>query len=388
MWEVVILAGLARHGNLNHEVELQTGKRPDIHFDDGKISFTADITCVSDRGLNDRNPYWELMDLLTAAQRKLRLPAGGLDLRVLSTEEWDNGTRRTSLRLPPRKRLQEFVQAQIIPELRTQIKAGVNPLRIAINDDHLGVEITINTAGAQFTTGGFSPYTTPTLIDDNPLYKALREKAKKQLRGIEGFSGIIVGDGDCTALSCDHLGSKFFRPEEIAANVLRQYSSLDFVLMIAIQDVNVGNVSRPVSKPMLVTRHDDQMRKDLIVVFNKMLSELPIAVNTAVNGARRAMEVEYELGNHGGYRVEGDKITISARELMEVLAGARTFDDHDFKAAPDDGQKGAIRQFFAIALAEGRLPAKMSVLPSTDDDNDSWVEFEFGEPDAAITPFR
>lgn len=387
MWEVVILSGLAKHGKLAHEAELQSGKRPDIHFDNGKVIFTADIACVSDRGLDDKNPFWELMALLAAVQRKLRLPAGGLDLRVSGKEEWADGTRRTTLRLPPRKRLQDFVQQQILPELRAQMKEGVNPLRVTI--DELGLDLTINTAGAEFTTGGFSPYSTPTKIDENPLYSALREKAKKQLRGIEGISGIIVGDGDCTALSCDHLGSKFYRPEEIAHDILRQYSSVDFVLMIAIQEVNIGGVSRPVPKPILVTRHDDQTRQDLVEVFNKMLSELPIAVNTAVNGAKRAMENGYGLGNHGGYRMTSHKISVSARELMEVLAGTRTFDDTDFKVARrGDSARGDLCRAFATALAEGRLPAQVIVLPSTDDDNDTWVEFELGEPDVAISPFR
>src|SRR5690606_7787367 len=52
MWEVVVLSGLAKIGILEHELPLRSGRRPDIRFSNPEVRFTADITSVSDSGLD------------------------------------------------------------------------------------------------------------------------------------------------------------------------------------------------------------------------------------------------------------------------------------------------------------------------------------------------
>lgn len=60
MWEVVILHALSLQSAVATEEPLASGRRPDVRFDDGRIGFTADITCVSDEGLDEANPNHEL----------------------------------------------------------------------------------------------------------------------------------------------------------------------------------------------------------------------------------------------------------------------------------------------------------------------------------------
>ena len=73
------------------------------------------------------------------------------------------------------------------------------------------------------------------------------------------------------------------------------------------------------------------------------------------------------------------RIKMSARSVLEVLAGRIKPEDFD-SANPD-----AV-QYFARMLEQGRLlvGAKVERVSESDDD---WIEFEFSEPDPAISRF-
>jgi hypothetical protein len=390
MWEVVVFCALAKCGDLRHEEPLASGSKPDILYEDGSIRFIADVTCVSDEGLHERNPYEELVRLINEVKSRLRLPAGGLDVRVAARRDV-----RTTLRLPPRKMLQEFVQKEIRPLIKEQMDARVSQIRIMIDDDRAGIEITIDPAGSAFSSGSFPSYDAPTDLVSNPLYNAMKAKASGQLRDAGGLTGIIVGDGDSAALGDDRIGLGAYSPKQIAEELLRQYSSIDFVLLLAVREGVAATVpprSYSFVHPILVMRQGDGRRNDLAAVIKRMMQEFPMPTNSAANGARRATESGYDLGHHGGYEMSDDRIRVSARELMEVLAGIRTFDDGGAlnveAARRNPGPQSEITKAFLRALKKGRLPSNVSVVPGGDDENDNWIEFELGERDPAISPFR
>jgi len=181
MWELVVLHGLSKCGALQNEVELPSLRRPDILFERGVLRMTADVTAVSDEGLDNDNPYYELSRLIEAAKNKLKLPVGGLDLRVRSKHESTKRGNRTVLLLPPRNKLQEFVGQTMAPQLREQMAIGTFPLRIVIDDGEIGIDITIDPTKSPYSSGGFAAYDVPTIKDRNPLYSALKVKAE-QLR--------------------------------------------------------------------------------------------------------------------------------------------------------------------------------------------------------------
>lgn len=394
MWEVVILHALSTCGNLAHEVPLSDRSRPDIFFDNGAISFTADITSVSDEGLDEESPVFELFKLLARVQEKLSLPSGGLDIRPYRKVIENSRGTRTVLRLPPRKQLNEFIKNEIVPPLRSQLQAGTFPLRVVIDDETAGLEIIIDPAGGEFNSGGFAAYTTPTIKDVNPLYKALKAKAS-QLRQADGIKGVIAADGDCAAFADDRIGGDTVPMEKIAEEFLRQYSSMDFVLLLAVREgIGAQLPAHTVLRlhPKLVMRNGDERRRSLALVFEKAIANFPEPVNSSSNGAVRAAEKGFDLGNHGGYEMGSGKIRVSARELMEVLAGIRTFDDGGAlnvdAARKAPGPQSPISREFLAELSAGRLPAKVSVIRTGENENDDWIEFEFGDRDAAISKFR
>ncbi|NTF55041.1 hypothetical protein G6K93_16010 [Agrobacterium rhizogenes] len=395
MWEVVVFHGLAACGALESELALPTGRRPDVWFNGNNIQFVADVTSVSDEGLDDQNPHAELAKLIEKAKAKLRLPIGGLELRVHSRQEKSSRGSRRILKLPPRKQLVGFVDQEVLPKLREQLDAGAKVLRLSVDDDDVGIEIVIDPTRSPISTYGFAAYDVPTIKDRNPLYNALKSKAG-QLRSAPGVAGVILGDADCAALAERQPTQQSVSAEDIAKELLRQYSSLDFVLLLS-----VGEDRRPFFPPTEPRRHvhahlmvqdGSTIRESLSCVFRAMIEEFPQPVNMPANGALRAREQHYEMGYHGGNRLSGPKIRLSSRELVEVLAGLRTLDDNGARnvdaarrlpSRPSDTAAAFSRQ-----LSMGRLPIRINLEKTDENDNDDWVEFEFGDPDPAIAPFK
>lgn len=97
MWEVVVLHALAKCGPLQSEAPLSSGRRPDVSFNNGALRLTADITAVSDEGLDDDNPYFELSELVEKAKTKLGFRIGGVDLRIRSKHHQSARGTRTVL---------------------------------------------------------------------------------------------------------------------------------------------------------------------------------------------------------------------------------------------------------------------------------------------------
>lgn len=396
MWELAVFHGLSKYGSLQSEVELTSGRRPDIQFHGHELQITADVTAVSDEGLDQDNPYHELNQLIEAAKNKLGLPIGGLDLRVMHrTESTKRGT-RLSLKLPLRQKLREFVDREVLPILREQVAAGQIPLSVVIDDEDVGVVITIDPSKSPYNSGGFTAYDLPTIKDRNPLYRALKAKAD-QLRGAPGLSGIIVGDADCVALSERSQLSSGVSTRMIVQEFFRQHTSVDFVVLLSIREGmrNWLDVKPPERKNhfSLFVRDGCTFTSQLSALFDEITKHFPKPAMMPVNGAYRAREKGYDLGHHGNYTTTGsDMIRIGLRELTEVLAGLRTLQDNGAKPIEAGGSRhqehNIPQSVIRNNLMLGRLPLSMDIIKTDENDNDDWVEINFGEVDPAIAPLR
>lgn len=396
MWELVVLHGLAKCGSLQYEMPLASLRQPDILFEKDALRLTADVTSVSDEGLDKNNPYHELSQLIETAKNKLNLPAGGLDLRISAKHESTKRGTRTVLLLPPRRTLQEFVHHKIVPMLSEQIASGALPLRIVINDDDVGLEINIDPAKSPYSSGSFAAYDVPKIKDRNPLYSALKAKAE-QLRGASGITGIIVGDGDCVALSrrSENLGE--VSTKQIVAEFLRQFSSIDFVLLLSVREACHGWPIDPApvrqNYVSLFVQEGYDAQSELNTLFQAMKEHFPKPSMMPVNGALRAREDDYDLGYHGAYSVSGSRVTrLGLREFTEIFAGLRTLQDNGAKyveasrklpQGPNHLQSIVLRN-----LREGCLPESIKIIKTGEEGDDDWVEICFGEVDPAIAPFR
>jgi|GEM_PF-1092858 len=396
MWELAVFHGFSKYGSLHSEVTLASGRRPDILFNGHELQISADVTAVSDEGLDQDNPYYELSQLIEAAKRKLGLPIGGLDLRIKHRHKSTGRGTRTVLKLPPRQKLREFVDQKVLPILREQAASGQLPLSVVVDDEDVGVVITIDPSKSPYSSAGFAAYDVPTIKDRNPLYSALKAKAD-QLRGAPGLSGVIVGDADCAVLSGLSHGGSGVSAGMIIQEFFRQHTSVDFVVLLSVREGprNWFDVTPPERKNhlSLFVRDGCAFTSQLNVLFNGIKEHFPKPAMMPVNGANRAREEGYGLGNHGGYQTTGlDMVRIGLREFTEVLAGLRTLQDNGAKPIEAGGSRSQEHNIpKAIILNNlklGRLPVSVNIIKTDENDNDDWVEINFGEIDPAIAPLQ
>ena len=395
MWETAVFHGLAKCGALESEAALPTGRRPDVQLTVGQLQITADVTAVSDDGLDEQNPFQELMWQIEAVKTKLGLPVGGMDLQVRHKVERNRRGSRTVLRLPNRNALPEFVRTKISPMIRASISANTFPIYITIESDNAGIDIRIDPSLTPTNTGSYAPYSTPRIRDQNPLYNALKAKAG-QLRGAQGVKGIFVGDAGCDAMSFSRFSRDAVRPAEIVNEFFRQYSSIDFVVLMTVEEKLSPLMYRQapglVNKISLFIRDGCTVGQELDTLVRDMAEHFPQPSMLPVNGSHRAREAGYSLGFHGGFEMSGDKIRISLREFTEVLAGLRTLADQGSRvvSAPQAlrDRQNPVQSVISANLARGRLPTALDVVKGGEDENDDWVEILFGDPDPAISPLR
>lgn len=396
MWELVVLHGLAKCGFLQSEVALASQRRPDVLFERSSLRFTADVTSASDDGLDEGNPYHELSQLIEAAKKKLKLPIGGLHLRIRSKHESTKRGTRTVLLLPPRAKLQEFVRSSIVPQLQEQMDAEKYPLQIAIDDDGVGMDVIIDPGKSPYSSAEFAAYDVPKIKDRNPLYGALKSKAG-QLRGAGSMTGVIVGDAGCVALSDRSANWDEVSAGQIVDEFFRQFSSIDFVLLLSVRESRSGWISFPPPErrnhQSLFVRRGCDTAAELEVVFQEMITHFPKPAMMPVNGALRAHEGEYDLGHHGGYSLLGSNvIRIGLREFTEIFAGLRTLQDNGAKyveaARKLPQEPNHVQATLLSHLEQGRLPKSIEIIKADEDEDDNWVEIRFGDVDPAIAPFR
>jgi len=390
MWEVAVLAALSRLGTLEHEQKQANGKRPDISFRAPHCtSFVADITTVSDRGVDQRNPYGAMAAIIEREKAALGLGVGGVRLEVFEKPEVMREGKRRKLRLPPHDQIEDYVRRTIIPVLEAQQSSGQWPLVHVVDDDEAGFRLTIS--DGPYSGGSFGAYNIPTIATQNPLFYKLEEKASDQLSAVAGPAGIIVCDGDCGSLTSER-GHSNVSTDDIVRTFLRKHHHIAFVLLLTVKSEWQSGLSR---KEVLSIKHM-LWHRDTIAGLPQLADELvkglPVPVNSAANGSLRALEPGYGRGRGDYSMAPGRSIRIGARHLLEVLAGRRTVEDFNrnfhFRGL-DEPQDG--RRFvnpFEQALAEGKLPVRIEVKPIDENGNDTFLEIEFGHPDPAVSPFR
>jgi hypothetical protein len=392
MWEVVVFHALSQFGSLRIEEPLLSRRQPDLAFENDEVAFVADVTSVSDSGLNEQNPFSELSALIEQTKAKLGLETGGMDLRVGSAKEQTKRGTRTVLRIPERKRLAEFVASRIEPPLREQISQGREVLNVVINDDVADLQIAIDPRKSPYNSGGYAAYNTPTILDQNPLYNALRPKAR-QLKGANGVTGVIVGDADSRALADRPSHWSEVSARAIADEFLRQNSSIGFVLLLSVREEqrSVLRVGPSIRKPhaLLAFSKTSPPPTAIEALFRQMMANFPKPVAMPINASARANVAGYGWGFHGGLEMSGRRIKISSRAVVELLAGRKTIEDmNDWHQWSTANEANTMQNPFERLLRQGCLPTSMTVLKGDENEPDDWVEFEFGEPDPAISPFH
>lgn len=401
MWELVLLDALSQVGTLRHEVQLSNGSRPDFEltvtaFNGECIQIVGDITTVSDAGLDEQNPVKSLSTELTRLALKAGLNPNHFGYDVRGGRIGDFRDAKVKLFLPMKGELVALMLREVTPWIRRLTISPQQSDRFEYAAQ--GVNFTLTYDPRQrFARGGYLCYNVAASLDKNPLFGALKGKLK-QLRHAphESIRLIIACDGGTAMLkdSVLHSGSTF-NAREVAADFLRQNSSIDAILLVTV--IETGRpldctttyqmkcdwVIRPPQSRS--SRMTTKAIASLEGVMRETIKCLPQPVRSPYNAANRCRERGCGPDMIGGYRMSNGRISLSSRALQRLLAGDLTVDE--FMAAHDWNNKVPTDNPFARMSHSGRMISTIDV-ENAEDKDDDWLTFNFGPPDPAVAPFH
>jgi hypothetical protein len=85
--------------------------------------------------------------------------------------------------------------------------------------------------------------------------------------------------------------------------------------------------------------------------------------------------------------MSGNKISISSRVLVRLLAGELSYEEFDRDHMNPSDNRNIVKDFFIQQRMQGKMLENVVVekCPEKDDD---WINFEFGYADAAISKYK
>lgn len=135
----------------------------------------------------------------------------------------------------------------------------------------------------------------------------------------------------------------------------------------------------------------DALRPILDSFLKKLRAQFPQAVTHAANAMEwNNCDLRHEgVTFEGGLSVSDDEVQLSARSLLELLAGKislkQFYETHGFIASATTSS--SIQNPFEEMLNEGRLIKNVTVQKFNDEDDD-YITFVFGKPDPAVSKFK
>lgn len=388
-WEIALLHVLSKLGSLQHEQDYPGTSHPDLLFtsNDG-LSFVADITSVSDKGLHQQNPYDALQEEFFYRQRKLGLN-GGFDLRVDSYagNVYRGSGKKPRLKLPKRADFPTRIFNADFQRFLMAVRDNPDEVRqLNIEDVVTSVHISYNPARRGYGGGSHQSIDLNAVIDKNPIHNALSSKAD-QLResGYDGAKGIFLCDAGCWGLHQQNSNWQFYSTDEVVGHFLRQNQSISFVVVLIVEEEQtafVHTIRRIITHKVYPNRGALHLRKRLEQLATDLVSRLPSPEQTPRNAVLHLKRKDGMIGRHLATLTQGGSIELSARMLLEILAGKLSIGEFMQVYRKDEAQNP-----FKRMLEQGRLIEEITVEPHPETDDDR-VTIRFGKPDSAIAPFR
>lgn len=395
MWELVWLYALGAVLPVQHERALPNG-RPDLWFSipvgSRLVPVVADITTLSDTVLDHANPFDELTEAVHQQARKAGVQGGGFYVTASHLEAGKGGARKVQLLIPTGPAFQQFVKRHLKPFAQRVAADPATPITLAV--DEPDAKFTVEYRGpSQYSGGSYRVYDSVLDIERNILFNRLRDKTR-QLRGAPAGAVrmLVVCDGDCALLARDRQ-LEGFSAQQITEHFLRGSRTMDLVLLVTVTEDGAWNFARrrrrlqctlvaaPVGRPAHVT---DDVIEAVRGVFEDAIQRIPEPRMMPNSALRRNLDSEWSASMEGGYEQSGERIKASARAVLELLAGAMTYERFAEVHGWSEGQYNVFR----ARLESGSLfkAARIEHLGMGEDDD--WLVFEFGPPDPAISAFR
>lgn len=397
-WEVAVLNAFSKLGNVAHEPALEGSAKLDLLFARGESSFLADITSVSDEGFEEKTPvkafYIELQERL----KKAGLLFKGWSLSVGEHPIKYGEPRKPAL--PPRS---EFAKEIFNSDFK-KFLANVNEhpeqsQTYSVSTEKAAVSLTYNPSGSTFTSH-LPVYNSAVAKDQNPIFNALRAKAKQHKRvSFAGFKGIILCDGGSDMVHGQPHGAfEFdFNAVDATKDFLRQNQSIDFVVILSSVWTDEGRdepwtekPARKIQTTVVGNKNFDNLDAVLKECLDNLAQHFPEPINTA-NGARETIRHGFDPKAlrplAGGIRWKHNEISVSASAVLSLLAGKisqeELFKSLGFK--PWNDKPGAMRNLFEYILSQSLRIVEIKVEDTKYDD--STLTFRFDGRDPATSQY-
>ena len=397
-WEVAVLNAFSKISKVEHEPPLKGAAKLDLLFTTGDGSFLADITTVSDEGLEEQTPVKAFCIELQQRLRRAGLPYDGWTLS-LGTHPAKFGEPRIPA-IPPRN---EFAQEVFNAKFKKFVKdIQTNPQRrqtYSVRTSKTAISLAYDPNGQYFTTLG-PAIGTALKKDQNPISNALRAKAK-QLKKVSynGAKGIILCDGGTDMIHTRaHSSFDFsFNAADATKDFLRQNQSIDLVLLVTSVWTDDGLrrpwVEGPVRKvrvTLIPNTNFDRLPEQIKRSLSSLEDFFPEPENTPTGGRetiRHGFNRKELRPLAGGWAMSDKEVKISASAVLgllaEVVTPAKLFESLGFR--PHSSKASAIRNPFDYMLSR-KMRLREVVVEDTQYD-DSYLVFKFDGPDPALSSF-
>jgi hypothetical protein len=393
-WEASILNILSKIGKLQYEKAFKGTKKPDVHFESEHIvPFIADIAAVSDRDSDKENPRDYLYECIRNYFKKKSLSINGLLVELNGKRVGDYGDQKVKLNLPDKSQLPAFVRkhfASIIKDIKTNPQSSFNTI---VGDENIKMKVSYR-PGNFASIGGGLDYTVPYSLRRNPVFNALKAKAKKLKQcAFDGPAGVFLCDSDCYGLHMHSRSIGGFVIEDIIAEAFRLFSTLSFIVVLTIEEKHyacsikdkrcingICHLSKMAKFPL-----DETFRNEL----NTIYSLFPTPCATPENALQMLKSQKYKgysfLG--GGTTSESEcEITIPSRALTEILAGSLNYYGVTKDKKDPMSCIAWMKDFFHSQLAVGGMITEISLIKCPEEDDD-WIKIKYIPIDPAISKY-
>jgi hypothetical protein len=381
-WEVVVLNAFSRLGWVEHEPDFGGPRKPDVYFGAGsdrgrRPRFVADITTVTNKVRNEANPIRAFDADLVRRIRKAGLDPDKFSLRVEGAVEVAGKRKVTKLRLPPIGAIRGAFDASFDEYLLKCKREPADSRQFSKTETGVNFAIGYN-PNQPYHHIGYPSFEVAHTLAHNPIHSSLEEKYDQLSETNSPVpSGIILCEVDCSLRN----SLSGFTPHQIIDDFLRQHTSIAFVLALAAVVDPPRSTLAPTATPRVYSRlYRNPAARDPIsdsdaATLEALVQQMPQPINgghNALNAVRLAPRSSRSFA--GGFTVTDNTLRISARSLLELLAGAQ---------APT----AKVSQLVAGMLKRGRTIDGLAIEPNPDLDDD-WITIHFRDRDAAIATFR
>jgi hypothetical protein len=384
-WELSVVAAFAKHSPVQYEPSLGRGY-PDLVVadtaNDSDVMFIAEITAVSDHGIDEANPADFLYEEILMMAIKLEIDFSVLGWHVGDTMEGTYPDKRMKVLLPPKQKIQPLLQTSIKPFLLRVRAEPSTPHELVWQSTGVDFRLFHDPMQVQSCFGGPCLPTVAYSKIRNPLYSALKKKAERLSKTkYSGTRGIIVGDGGCYTLRRTAGGAGSYSTRDIIEAFFATHRSVKFVTTSRYEyQSGYADRGHHLRHTVFFQRGlSDDFKHRLHLLLDNAFGEIPKPIASPDNASRDALQrKELSRGSDlGGYEWSPPrKLRIPVRVFLGLVG--RSLTEHEFRllfyqAMPPPG--GPLVAFFRAVLTLRLSIAAVSIEACPNADND-WITFE------------